>query len=398
MTSRSLLLALGLPLTLSGCVDAQQLGDPDETDGATEGETNPPSTTDEPQTSETEGESVGETEGESDGETDGSIHDDCVELVWSCPSDDLVCLPEGLCVPCADEGESPDSAEGGHCCDGLVQNAGGTECVIDPNPEQCLALGDICGFAGVTQPCCEGSVCNPDTDLCEPDGSKSAEICADYEPPQIDNCAAGGESSASFSFGGPVVEVLVELECIVGTPSADGDQETLPLRCGGEDYVLNYSSASPHLVAPVAEDDTVLLTLADFDKTPGPQSSFSLRSPDGDLLLTYVEHFYLAEDLPVALDEFTLSYGETGCATFNAGAVACDEGKSILSGHISVQLSGDDGATEPLQAGHTTTFTQGGRTYDLIVAEANEIVCWDESCAGDEGGPFDHLRMMIVAQ
>jgi hypothetical protein len=398
MTSRSLLFALGIPLSLTACVDTQELGDPQDTDGGSAGETEVPTTdaptTDTPDPDETDG----ETDGESEGETDGSVHDDCVELIWSCPSDDLVCLPEGLCVPCAEEGESPDSAEGGHCCSGLVQTADGTACVPQPSTDACLPPGALCGYAGTTQPCCEGSVCNPDTDLCEPDGSKGSAVCADYEPPGIDNCAAGGKSSASFSLDGPAVEGTIELDCVVGTPSTDGDEESLPLDCDGDGYTLFYSSAAPHLVAPVAEDDNVRLTLNDFEKTPGPQPSFSLRTPGGELIVAFVNHFYLDEDLPVALDEFTISYGETGCGAFSAKAAFCEEGESILSGHISVQLGGDEGAAEPLQAGGTTSFAHGGRTYDLIVHEANEIVCWDESCAGDEGGPFDHLQMLIVAQ
>ncbi|MCR9161475.1 MAG: hypothetical protein ACE37F_29875 [Nannocystaceae bacterium] len=397
MTSRSLLLLLGLPLALPACVDTQELGDPQATDGGSAGETEAPTTETDP--GETQGETEGETVLDPGNETDDSIHDDCVELIWSCPSDDLVCLPEGLCVPCAGEGESPASAEGGHCCGGLVQDADGSTCVPEPAADSCRPAGALCGYAGVTQPCCEGTVCNPDTDLCEPDGSKGAEVCADYESPQIDNCAAGGKSSASFSFEGPETNgETLELQCVVGTPTIDGDEESLPLQCDGDDYVLRYTSASPHLVAPVAEDDDVLLALAENEKMPGQQASFSLRTPGGELLLAFVDATSVELPLPIALDEFSWAVELTGCPAFDAGAVSCEDGMSILSGHVSVELGGDESAAEPLQAGGSTSFGHAGRTYDVIVHQANEIVCWDESCAGDEGGPFDRLQLLIVSQ
>lgn len=397
MTSRSLVLVLGIPLAFAACVDTQELGDPQDTNGGSGGETESP-TTDDPNPDDTEGDSVGETEGESVGETDGSVHDDCVELVWSCPSDDLVCLPEGLCVPCADEGESPDSAEGGHCCAGLVQNADGSECVPEPATKDCRPDGALCGYAGVTQPCCDGSVCNPDTDLCEPDGGKPIELCADYEPPKIDNCAAGGESSTSFSLEGGFEDALTDEVCTVGTPiSEKNGEEVLPLDCGGDAFVLRYVSAAPHLVAPIAEDDTVLFSMSDFELNPGPQPSVSIRTMEGELLLAFVDHYELQQELPIALAEFGVSYGETGCAVSDAFGF-CGEGQSVLSGEVSVQLTTDEGAVEPLQSGGNTSFDLGGRTYDVTVGDANRLVCWDKGCAGDEGGPFDHVRMLIVAQ
>ncbi len=128
---------------------------------------------------------------------DDSIHDGCVELNWSCPSDDLVCLPEGWCVPCAGLGESPASAQGGHCCGGLVQDESGTMCLPGPETNSCLAQGDICGYSGVTQQCCAGSICNPDTDLCEPDGGAGLEVCGDFSPPPID-CPEEGDVGATL--------------------------------------------------------------------------------------------------------------------------------------------------------------------------------------------------------
>lgn len=401
MTLKNLRLALGLPLVLGACVTEQNLGDPQGTEGETsETEGTEGSTSSMPATSTTavETETVGETDGPT--ETDGSIHDDCVELVWSCPSDDLVCLPEGLCVPCAAEGESPASADGGHCCEGLVQNADGTECVVDPNPNGCLAPGDICGFSGVTQDCCEGSVCNPNTDLCEPDGSTPGALCSDWEPPEIDNCAAGGKSSASGSIPETSVEPAEGLACSVTSHLPFGPNQQISLDCEGESIALLYSSASPVLSAPINAEDEVLLSFSfpDFGPELGFGTSFTLREPGGALLLAYIDHQHLDAPFTVGLDELDASYEVTGCAPFNAGAVACNlESESIVSAHVSVLLQSDEGSTE-LQAGGATELSIGGRTYDLIVDEANQIVCWDDGCAGDETGPFDQLQMLIVAR
>ncbi len=396
LTSRSLLLALSLPVALSACVTEQNLGDPQETEG-------PPSETEDgdgPTSSdpETAGETDDPTEGETEGDTDSSIHDRCIELVWSCPNDDLVCLPEGLCVPCAGEGESPGSAEGGHCCEGLVQSADGLECVADPDPNGCLAPGDICGYSGVTQDCCEGSVCNPDTDLCEPDGSKVAELCADYTPPPFDNCAAGGESSASVSLEGEFF-ARAEFICTVAALDTQGTEESIQLQCGGDAYTVSYDTVAPHLVAPVAENDDVVLSLGEVLSELISQPSFALRSTEGELLLAYADQTDLDDPLPISLPEMSLSYGGTGCAAFDAGAVVCDnDGELILAGYVDVSIDANPGGSAQLQAGGSSELEVDGRTYDVTMQAAERIVCWDESCAGDGSGPFDHLEMLIVAR
>ena len=322
-----------------------------------------------------------------------------MELVWSCPSADLVCLPEGLCVPCAGEGESPASAAGGHCCGGLVQNAEGTECVLDPNPGECLATGDICGYSGVTQECCEGSVCNPITDLCEPDGSTPGMACIDYEPPGIDNCTAGGEATADLRFEGAFGEV-VDAACTVAALSSEDLEESLSLDCDGETYQLIYSSGAPHLVAPVVENDEVQFSMRFYQgEFANARRSIILRSPQGELLMAFVGHYDLMDPLTLPIEEFSMTFGDTGCSAFDAGSPLCDSpGELVAAGHVSVQLQTEEGAVEPLQAGGAAEFSLAGRSYDVIVDEASRIVCWDPSCAGDESGPFDALELLIVAR
>lgn len=385
LASRSLLLLCTLPLAGLACVSEQQLGDPQATDGGSGG-------VDTDDTGPTEGV---ETDAESVGSsgTDDSIHDDCIELVWSCPSDDLVCLPEGLCVPCAELGESPASAEGGHCCGGLVQDAGGTMCLPDPDPNACLAQGDICGYSGTTQQCCDGSTCNPATDLCEADETAGLEVCGEFTPPPIE-CPLEGDLGASltpeFDKG---FEYGDEEPCSV-LSLVDGS--VVGLSCGDTFPVFSYDSA-PVLGFPVDVGADVIYTAVET-RSPNPEPSVTLRTPQGALLFAYVNDLDLNDELSIDISPLSISILGTGCQGFDANAVICDlKGESIVAARVLVSLEGGD---EPLElgSGDSGEVTVEGVTYDVIVDQADRIVCWDDSCAGDESGPWDHLRMLIVAR
>lgn len=375
LVSRSLLFLCTLPFTGLGCVAAQQLGDPAATDGGSGG-----AATD----AETGGESMG-----SSG-IDDSIHDDCIELVWSCPNDGLVCLPEGLCVPCAELGESPASAEGGHCCGGLVQDAGGTMCLPGPNTDACLAQGDICGYSGTTQQCCDGSVCNPATDLCESDGSAGLEVCGDFTPPPIE-CPLEGDLGArltpekGFEYGD-------EESCTVQSLVAGS---IVGLNCGDTFPVFSYET-SPVLGFPVDVGADVIYTAVEpLDVNSDP--SVAVRAPEGGLLFAYLDHQNFSREPAVDISPLSFSILGTGCQGFDAGAPGCVEGDSVVSARVLVSLEGGD---EPLElgGGDTGEVTVDGVTYDVVIEQADRIVCWDDSCAGSKGGPRDNLRMLIVAR
>lgn len=385
LTSRSLLLLCALPFVGPACVSTQQLGDPQATQGGSGG-----GDTDDTAPMEGSG-----TDGESMGSSgvDGSIHDRCIELVWSCPSDDLVCLPEGLCVPCAGLGEDPASADGGHCCGGLVQDESGTMCLPGPETDACLAQGDICGYSGVTQQCCAGSICNPDTDLCEPDGSAGLEVCGDFTPPPIE-CPEEGDATATlvpefdkgFGYGENVPCSVVS---IVGG-------STVGLACDDAFPVFSYES-SPGLSLPFDVGVDVVYTAVD-NRSPNDGPSVTLRTPEGGLLFAYVDHIELDSDAPVDISPLSVSILGTGCSGFDANAVICDvEGESIVSARVLASIEGGDAPLE-LGTGQSGEVTVGGVNYDVIVEQADRVVCWDDSCAGDESGPWDHLRMLIVAR
>lgn len=387
LDSRSLVLLCTLPLAGLACVSTQQLGDPQATDGGSGGvgtdDTGP-----------TEGV---ETDAESTGSfgTDGSVHDDCVELVWSCASDDLVCLPQGLCVPCAGQGESPASAGGGHCCEGLVQDAGGTMCLPNPQPGACLAQGNICGYSGTTQACCGGSICNPDTDLCEPDGTAGLEVCGDFSPPPIE-CPEEGTATAVLT-PDPDNEFVYgdEEACEVTSVEGDTGMETVALMCGDTASVFSFQS-SPALLFPVGLGD-FWYTAVDTPH-PNPEPSVTLHTPDGRLVFAYVNDLDLANELSVDVSPLSVSILGTGCPGFDANAVECDaEDKSAVSARVLVSIEGGDAPLE-LGSGQSGEVTVDSLTYDVIIEQAERIVCWDEGCSGDKSGPWDHLRMLIVAR
>ncbi len=95
--------------------------------------------------------------------------EDCVQLIWSCESDERVCIPSrNACALCAPLGEDPQDYAG-HCCSGLVQNTERNRCIERPETDACIPDGGISGHTGVVQVCCEGTSFDPDTDLCEPE-------------------------------------------------------------------------------------------------------------------------------------------------------------------------------------------------------------------------------------
>ncbi|MGH1346365.1 MAG: hypothetical protein ACRBN8_32660 [Nannocystales bacterium] len=384
MATRSFLVLCTLPLAGVACVATQNLGDPQATDGGSGGVDSEDTT---PAESETDADPTG-TSG-----ADDAIHADCIELVWSCPSDDLVCLPEGLCVPCAGLGESPAAAEGGHCCGGLVQDASGTMCLPQP-ADSCLTPGDICGYSGVTQQCCNGSVCNPDTDLCESDGSTDHGSCADFTPPPAE-CPDVGDASASITpefVNG--FEYAEEASCSVVSLLGES---TVGLTCGDSFPVFSYES-SPALSLPFDVGDSVVYTAVDTAH-PDPEPSISLHDADGVLLFAYVDAISLSNELPLGLSPFTVSVSGTGCSGVEVGDGLCAaDGEMMLSARVEINL---DGGAEVLTlgtGGSGTVMTADGETYDVIVDQADRIVCRDESCLSDEDEPTDRLRMLIVAQ
>ena len=385
-------------LSMAGCVSSQQLGDPQATDGGSGG-----AATESTAAAETES-MAGSSSTEADpteAGTDTSVHDDCVELVWDCPTDALVCIPaEGLCVPCAGLGESPASAEGGHCCDGLVQTSDGTECVADPEPDGCLAAGDICGYGGVAQACCDGTVCNPDTDLCESDG-QTAEVCADFTPPPIECPEVGAGSAALVDIGRDGLFEGVAFEqadrCLVGDVLPGPEpSEVIAIDCGAFTSTFSFVS-EPGLFSGLEAGDPVAYAAIDTQH-PNPEPSISIHAPDGTLRFAFVDDRDLSNGVQTELGDFEVTIAGTGCTGFDAGAVACEvDGESIVGARVEVGLTAGDQSLQ-LSQGHSGEITVGDVTYDVVVDRAERIVCWDDSCAGDESGPSDRLRMLIVAR
>lgn len=321
----------------------------------------------------------------------GSVHDGCVPGVYSCPSDDLVCLPSSeLCVPCGPLGEAPVD---GYCCSGAVVSEDGSTCLPDEG-EGCRPAGGVCGYSGVTIGCCDGMACNPETDLCEP-----LQSCLDYVTDNIDFdlCPDAGETTA-----GTVVEkeqpAVLEQACGVTALNTEGDVERIELDCEGTPRTVAYHSTSPHVVAPVAVDDVITLSWAEFRAAPGPQPSFTLRDSEGVLLVAWVDHHATNDELPVDISPIEVDPHEAICSVEDAGGAGCGDGEAIVSRRMNVFFYVNGNYRAQLGDGSAEQFGASGRTYDVLLEEATQIVCSDESCAVDDSGPYDHLRMLIVAR
>jgi len=237
--------------------------------------------------------------------------------------------------------------------------------------------------------------CNPDTDLCEPLLS-----CLEYSDDSLDNdiCEDPGEASAVLVLDEEAGESATDEVCAVTALATDRDDEFIELDCGGAPRTVGYRSTAPHLVAALEPGDAVSLTWQDFEATPGPQPSVTLRDSEGVLLLAYVDRFDDDAPLPVDISPIDIVTGATYCPVYDAGGLGCADGEAIVASRKSVTFRVNGNFRTRILDHDTDSFQAAGRTYDVIAQEATQIVCRDESCASDETGPFDHLRVLLVAR
>ncbi len=224
----------------------------------------------------------------------------------------------------------------------------------------------------------------------------SGELCSDWTPPPFD-CPEQGESRAGLvaaAFDG--FEFAESLPCeVIALASDDIDRWQVRLQCEDTVIEFDYVSAAPYIDPPVGIGTQVLYTGVEFEESPNFEPSVALHSPDGDLILAYVDHFSLQQPLPIDLAPLEFEFAATGCPAFGTDEAFCEDGESIVAARVSVVID----AEQPLEIadGNSGTVTVEGTTYRVTVGEASRIVCWDESCAGDESGPTDRLRMLVVA-
>jgi hypothetical protein len=70
---------------------------------------------------------------------------------------------------------------------------------------------------------------------------------------------------------------------------------------------------------------------------------------------------------------------------------------SRVSTRIAVEF-GNGIAPTTVFPGHHAVVQAGDGQADVIVNRAIQYVCWDETCAGDDSGPFERLDLLIVGR
>lgn len=334
LTSRALTL-LCLSSLSAGCLAPQVLGDPQETGT--------------------------ETDGGGGGETEGNAS--------------TTSVTEGMSGP-AETDAGSESTEG--------------------KPDECIPQGSACPSEDGFAECCGATVCSAETGRCEPTGTGSGgEVCGDYAPPPVD-CPAQGDIDISFEPGESFF-LADSRPCQVTAVSGENVAGwTVALGCDDEFAEFTYASGMPNSEPVFEVGASVLYSAADRKDIPFPNTSVALHDSDGRLLLAYIDAFGAGAELPLDLAPLEISLAGTGCFGFNAGAALCDvEGESIAAARISVEVGPGDPVS--IADGNSASIVLD-MPYFVTVGEATRIVCWDDSCVGDEGGPHDRLRLLVVAQ
>jgi len=236
----------------------------------------------------------------------------------------------------------------------------------------------------------------------ETDGSE--EQCSDWQPPPFD-CPEQGDARAglevapeefpNFDFGGVFTDGI---PCeVIALSSDDIDRWTVGLQCDELQTEFTYVSAAPYVSPPLEIGTQVIYTGVDSLDRPNFEPSVSLHSPRGDLLMAFVDHDDLRDSIAVELAPLQVAFDGTGCSGVpDQKNAECNPGESVLRARSTVSINGEQ-ALE-LADGASGTVTVEGTTYRVTVDEAARIVCWDEGCFGDESGPYDRLRMLVVAE
>ncbi len=233
-----------------------------------------------------------------------------------------------------------------------------------------------------------------DTDVGDTD-TLTPGMCGDYAPPPIE-CEPAGEGQASFL--GEWTDDQTDTPCTVtAVETDDTDGETITLDCGFGPILVGYTSA-PYLAAPVAANDQVLFSFQDYEESPNLEASFSLSSPEGELLLAFLTYTNIGSEPLLDLGDIEVAFAGTGCFGVEVPAALCErDDQSIVSARVDVDVTlGDEQLF--LSQGGSGTLTSGPMNYGVGVGHADRIVCWDDGCAGDESGPYDFVELLIVAQ
>lgn len=288
----------------------------------------------------------------------------------------IAVLPLGACVidkqlgDTEDDGASESTTDGPD--DGGSASEGGT-------------LSPSTGPAGPTTD--DGGSDTTEGSSTETDGP--ALVCDDWAPPPIDDCEPDAGAEAAVT--GDPLPPLADASCTVAALAPMGaTTDALTLDCG-DVYTLEITT-DPHLALPFVLDQEVRLSATEsFEPALNLNlPTFVIRSPEDALLLAYVNELDLELDLPFGIEFQT---GNTGCAASDVSE-DCPDGGRILAQRITLEF-GDPGDATRVFDGNLAQLDDAG--VSVIVEQAEQIVCWDEPCFGDDTGPFDRASFIVVA-
>jgi len=216
-------------------------------------------------------------------------------------------------------------------------------------------------------------------------------LCADWTPPPGD-CETLGDAMM-FVEVEPSLEDAANIPCTVGaTASVDEDTDSFELECDGLGVLVFTVTTSPHVVPPLVTDQQVEVNAVETLENAVLTPSFTIRTPEGALLLAH--HNEIDHEPDVDLSPLDFALPNSGCP-LSPGDAECNAGEMIGVQRIPVEFAADQGTVSVFPGSSDTVSLDV--PYFVIVRSAERIQCWDESCAGDDSGPFDELRFIAMA-
>lgn len=233
------------------------------------------------------------------------------------------------------------------------------------------------------------------------DGSASTsdpapQLCDAMVPPAL-ACEPRGD--ASFVVEGDALPPGTDQPCtVVAAEPRDEFTHFAALACEDIEYELTLSSTVSNLFLYVLEVDSTISVTAAEAESPAISGlpSFVLRRPDtGAILLAQIDAVGHSRDpeVDVDLSPLVVTALESGCE-YRDVSEGCDDG-SILAHRVSLSIEGPEGVIS-LFDGHYGDLPDGSHGMAVIVNRAQRITCWDENCTGDDSGPFDVTRMLVL--
>jgi hypothetical protein len=290
-------------------------------------------------------------------------------------------------APVDSEGETAGTATTAQDTDGASMTA-----TMASTPSTGTPDTDVAEVGPITM-----SSTSPSDSGSESIGTGPVAMCTDWTPPPIE-CVLPGEATANVD-GDSLPTMVDEMCTIAAIQNVDASTDAVTIDCAGEESEVQIATSNPHLDLPFSIDQEVLVSGAPrpSDALQGVRS-FTIRATTGELLLAWLNQIDYDEDNyepDVDIAPVVFNPVPSGCQPSDQGEL-CEADGALMVQRVMLEFGN---GIVPIDVFDGNQAIVPADTIDMsvIVAAAQEIVCWDDDCAADDSGPWDETRLLLVA-